>query len=248
MKALPVTGTEFWQLWERYREYFYQRCLQWMGGNANDAEDALSQAMLQAWNKWPKYARKIKDPKVWLTRLIHNFCMDLRRKRRREATEIAYVEEIKVEDPLALSSRVDLPEGSLLDREMRAYLRHKIESLPARLRHPFVLHYCQEKSYLEIARQLGCSTEHVRKCAREARRILQTHLNHYLIGEDDTALDPSSPSLKSIAPIAKKSQSAGKSPIATIRNSEEIHYQVTVICLETLPHPWFNSSISLGWR
>lgn len=44
-------GTAFWQQWEQYRDYLYRCCIKWIGGNPTDAEDALSRAMLKAWEK-----------------------------------------------------------------------------------------------------------------------------------------------------------------------------------------------------
>lgn len=46
----------FWQQWQQYRDYLYRCCIKWMGGNPTDAEDALSRAMLKAWDKAQKYA------------------------------------------------------------------------------------------------------------------------------------------------------------------------------------------------
>ncbi len=66
----------FWWLWQKYRHYLHSCCLKWMGGNPTDAEDALSRAMLKAWEKVQKYAGKISNFKAWLTTLTHNLCMD----------------------------------------------------------------------------------------------------------------------------------------------------------------------------
>ncbi|NEO94797.1 MAG: hypothetical protein F6K56_33240, partial [Moorea sp. SIO3G5] len=49
---------EFWQQWQQYRDYLYHRCLRWMGGNPTNAEDALSRAMIKAWEKVQKFAGK----------------------------------------------------------------------------------------------------------------------------------------------------------------------------------------------
>ena len=48
-------GQIFGQHWQQYREYLYRCCIKWMG-NPTDAEDALSRAMLKAWEKVQKYA------------------------------------------------------------------------------------------------------------------------------------------------------------------------------------------------
>jgi RNA polymerase sigma-70 factor (ECF subfamily) len=221
-----------------------------MKSNAIDAEDVLSQAMLKAWNEWQKAEGKIKHPKAWFTRITYNFCMDLHRKNKREALIIEKFEEIKFEYFLALSTQIESSESNIIDREMRLYLRHQIESLPTRLRQPFVLYCCQEKSYQDIAKQLACSEENVRKLVREARLILQKHLIKYMAGEDDTALDSLSPSLNLEIPFGEESpaESNWESLIPTKTLDEEINYQVTVLCVETLPHHCYSSANPLGWR
>ncbi len=241
---------DFWQLWESYQDYFYNLSLKWMGGNFHDAEDALNQAMLKAWNEWTKDPRKIIHPKAWLTRLIYNFCMDVHRKHKREAPGIENIDDIKFADHAAFASTVEFPESNILNLEMRAYLHHRIESLPDKLRHPFILHHCQDKSYQDIAKQLTLSEENVRKRIQQARRILKKQLKKYLAGEDNTSLDTLFPSLKLVIPLGEKSQPEcnWQSSIPTKSNHEEINYKVTVICLETLPQNCSSSPNLLGWR
>ncbi|MEZ2250782.1 RNA polymerase sigma factor [Microcoleus sp.] len=243
-------NTIFWQEWQANQDYLSHCCLNWMNSNPIDAEEVLSQAMLKAWTEWQNYGSKIKCPKAWLTKIIYNFCIDLHRKRKRDAVTFQKIEDIKFEDHPVFSFRAEFPESKLLDLEMRAYLRHKIESLPARLRQPFVLHYCQEKSYPDIAKQLICSEENVRKSVRKARRILQRHLKRYLAGEDDTALNSHSPSLNLEIPLGEKSQAESnwESLMPTKTLDEEINYKVTVLCLESLPHHCYSSANPLGWR
>lgn len=243
-------GKGFWEQWQQHQAHLYRCCIKWMGENRTDAEDTLSRAMLKACNEWQNDGDEIKNPKAWLTRIVHNFCMDSHRKRKREAQGIENIDDIKFEAHPSFSSRAECPESNILDLEMRAYLRHKIESLPTRLQTPFVLYYYQEKSYKDIAKQLACSEDNVGKCVRKARKILQRHLNKYLAGEDDTSLDFPSPSLKLVMPLEEKSQLEcnWKSPITTKSNHEEINYKVTVICLETLPHHWCNSANLLSCR
>ncbi len=245
---------DFWQLWESSQGYFYNLCLKWMRGNFHDAEDALNQSMLKAWNEWTKDAKKIIYPKAWLARLIYNFCMDVHRKHKREVPGIENIDDIQFADHPAFASRVEFPESNILNLEMRAYLHHRIESLPDKLRHPFVLHHCQEKSYQDVAKRLALSEENVRKRIQEARKILKKQLKKYLAGEDNTYIDTLLPSLKTVIPIVEEFQSDetvicnSESPITTNSNSEEINYKVTVICLETLSPPWYSSPNSLGWR
>ena len=248
-------GTEdiksvFWQEWQAHRDYFYRCCLKWTNYNAIDAEDILSQAMLKACNEWQNYEGKIKYPKAWLTQIIYNFSMDIHRKRKREAQIIENIDDIELPEHSELACQVELTESNRLDLEMRKYLDYQIESLPTRLRTPFVLHYCQDKSYQDIAKQFACSEDNVRKSVRKARIILQKHLNKYLAGEDNTSLDSPSSSLNLGIYLPEKSppESNWSSPITTKSQHEEINYKTTVICRETLPHHWCNSASLLGYR
>lgn len=256
VKALPQNkGRDFWQLWKSYQDYFYKCCLKWMRGNSHDAEEAMSQAMLKAWKEWQKSANTIQYPKAWLTRLIHNLCMDMHRKYQREAPVLENIDDIKFAEHPAFACRVELPECNILNVEMRAYLYQRIKSLPDRLRHPFILHYVQQKSYKDIAKQLTLSEENVRKRLFKARSILQKQLRKYLAGEDDTCLDSFSLSLKRGIPRGKEefpSEQAVicplKSSIPTKSKQEEISYKLTVLCQETLSHHWYSSTNLLAWR
>ena len=49
--------TAFWQYWQQYRDSLYRCCIKWMGGKQTDAEDALSLAMLKAWEKVQMYEK-----------------------------------------------------------------------------------------------------------------------------------------------------------------------------------------------
>ena len=250
----PNNCGDFWQLWKSYQDDFYNFCLHWMGGNCHDAEDALNQAMLKAWNEWKKSANKITYTKAWLTRIIHNLCMDVHRKRKREATVIENIDDIKFAEHQEFAASVEIPESNILTLEMRAYLHHRIESLPDKLRHPFILHCCQEKSYQDVAKQLALSEENVRKRIQQARKILQKQLKKYLAGEDNTCIDFLSPVLKKDMPMEETCQTDEtlicnwELPVPTKIKPEEINYNVTVICLETLPPHWYNSFNSLGWN
>lgn len=175
----------FWKLWVRHKDYLYGCCLEWMKGNPSEAEEALSEAMLKAWYKLPKYAEKITNIKGWLARLTHNLCMDIHRERKRGAKTVESIETIA--DREGTSYSLESPDAAILRREMAAYIRQGIESLSPRLRAPFMLRFCQDKSYQAIAKQMGVSEHNIRKRIQQARAIMQEQLNQYLSGSDDSA-------------------------------------------------------------
>lgn len=83
----------FWQQWQKHQNYLYRCCINWMGDNLTEAEDALSQAMLKAREQLLKISEPIKNFKAWFAKLTYNLCMDLQRKRSRGAVAVANVGE-----------------------------------------------------------------------------------------------------------------------------------------------------------
>jgi DNA-directed RNA polymerase specialized sigma24 family protein len=82
-KDIPMnTESNFWEEWLKHKDYLYQCCVKWMG-NLDDAEDALSQAMIKARDKVLAFTGTIKNFKSWLTKLTYNLCVDIYRKRHR---------------------------------------------------------------------------------------------------------------------------------------------------------------------
>lgn len=172
---------DFWLLWQEHQNYLYHRCLGWMGGNPTEAEDALSRAMLKAWEKVQQYAGKITNIKGWLTKLTHNLCMDIHRQHSRSANRVEDIEAIGDEQALVCSK--DTPEIILETQEKNIQIHRAIENLPSRLRETFILHFYQQLSYREIAQQQEISYDNVCKRISQARKILREELRGYFIGE-----------------------------------------------------------------
>jgi RNA polymerase sigma factor (sigma-70 family) len=170
----------FWLLWNQHQAYLYRRCLGWTGGNRTHAEEALSQASLKAWAKLPNSAAKIANPKAWLIRLTYNLCVDLQRQRNRRAFGVENVEELTTSATEATISNFESPESAVLRREMGEQIRRAIDELPPRLRYPFVMRFCREMSYADIAQQLDLSNSNARKRIQQARSVLQKQLAPYI--------------------------------------------------------------------
>ena len=177
----------FWQLWERYKNYLYHHCLRWMDGNSTEAQDALSQIMLKAWEKLSQSARKITNFKGWLTRLAHNFCMDIHRKCNKGLTGIENIEAIAKPQKQSFISQLATPENILERAELQEVINCAINGLPDKLRQVFLWRFEEEKSYQDIAQQLAISYDSVRKRIQRARAILRKRLHQYLRGLDEKA-------------------------------------------------------------
>jgi RNA polymerase sigma-70 factor (ECF subfamily) len=196
----------FWQLWGQHQDYLYRRCLTWMGGNHEDAQEALSRATLKAWEKWQEYSGKITNPKAWLTQLTRNLCMDMHRERNRGARGVESIENLAEPEQECVASSIRSPESELLSCEKDNHIRRAINALPTKVRIPFILRYDEEMSYSEIAAKLAFSSEKVRKLIQQARVILRKQLNKYFSDRDNSSplfetpsapcLDPPSGPLK----------------------------------------------------
>lgn len=192
----------FWSEWQQYRDYLHRCCIKWMGGNSTDAEDALSRAMLKAWEKVQKYAGEITNFKAWLTTLTRNLCVDIHRKRSLDANRVEDIEGYASSEDQGLISFDDTPESALQTEEEKTVICRAIDKLPTRLHETFVLHFYQELSYSEIAQQQNIFYQNVYKRISQARKILRLELRGYFIGEEGTDRD------KSVTPTKEATESA----------------------------------------
>ncbi|MBD2139477.1 RNA polymerase sigma factor [Anabaena sp. FACHB-1237] len=154
----------FWTLWGQNNDRLYYCCIKWLG-NADDAEDALSQAMLKAQQKTNNHRIEGKKMKAWLYKLTYHVCMDIRKKRDRK---------MEYRDPWELLTYQKEQNPVLLaqQEELEKFFDLCIDELPPRLKETFILHFKEELSYREIAEKLKISHDNVRKRISQTRIIL----------------------------------------------------------------------------
>ena len=170
----------FWDIWQQYQNDFFSRySLRWMGNNREDAEDALSEASLKAWQRLQAADQEITNIKGWLSRLLHNHCIDSRRAQKRRVSTVQLVDDI---DAVATTGAAVLEsvEDTVLRHEMHLYIQQAIDNLPPRLREPSRLRFFHDMSYRDIAAHLNLSADNVRKRLQQARTLLQAALRAYL--------------------------------------------------------------------
>jgi RNA polymerase sigma factor (sigma-70 family) len=167
----------FWELWSIYRAHLYHICLSHMDGVREDAEDALSRAMLRANDKLPHIGTHIENIRAWLTRLTVNLCADMHRERKRRTRRLEHIEDVLASLDDAPLVEADSPEDALLSREAYVCMCEAVNDLPDRLREPFALRFFHEMAYIEIAQRLILTNENVRKRIQQARDILKQRLH-----------------------------------------------------------------------
>ena len=122
--------------------------------NRHDAEDAVQQALLNAWKSRDR-ARPGAE-RAWMTRIVINECRNIQRHRRRCLPMPDFPEE-------AAPSPSD-PDTGLYDA---------IRALPEKLRTPFLLQYMEGMSEKETAATLGLPLSSVKNRLFRARNILK---------------------------------------------------------------------------
>jgi RNA polymerase sigma factor (sigma-70 family) len=172
--------TSFFSLWKSCEPSLYRICLKHLGGRRADAEDALSRAMLIAWERLPQHVHAIRDIRAWLTRLTINLCIDILRERKRYAAVFEALDEVYNLSHEHKDSSEN-PEELALRNELSLYLSYSINDLPPKLRKPFLLRFIQEMSYVDISAQLNLSSDNIRKRIQQARTLLRNKLATYLI-------------------------------------------------------------------
>ena len=202
-------SSALWELWESHRAPLRRLCRRWMGGRAEDADDALSTAMLKTWELLPLQTREVANVRGWLIRLTYNVCMDFHREHQRRARlslELGEPGPPCGEAPAGPHS----PEEVLLRRELGSRVRQAIHGLPAPLREPVLLRFFGEMPHRDIADQLNLSSDNVRKRLQYARDILGRRLERLVAAP---AASPSSPACRPAAPrvrtVAAASAGAG---------------------------------------
>ncbi|NES64783.1 MAG: sigma-70 family RNA polymerase sigma factor [Okeania sp. SIO2D1] len=171
--------SQFWQQWHESRGQLYRCCLKMMNSNPMDAEDALSQAMVKAWEKVQKCGEKIINLKAWLYGVTRNFCIDLIRKHSCAAVGVQNIEWVGNTEEVMTAGTVECPESVLEREERSAEIRRAIAELSEKLRETFILHFDRELSYKEIAEQQGISYDNVCKRISVARKQLKQSLKGY---------------------------------------------------------------------
>ena len=121
-----------------------------------DAQDAVQQAMLRAWERRAQVREG--SFRGWLTRIVINECRNIQRARMR------------------VIPMDELPERTAPAQEDDGALALAMEALAEKLRTPLLLRYMEGFSEKEIAQALGVTLPTVKSRLHRARRALREEL------------------------------------------------------------------------
>lgn len=146
-----------------------------MSGNMADAEDALGNAMVRASSHFAEGGGDtITNQRAWLSRLVHNSCIDFYRARSRQKRWTEEILAMADGDviPSAPSPEPTPHEVAETGEAMRS-LQRGLDALPDRLRVPLSLRFLEGLSYAEIADRLRITNCTARKRIQLARERLR---------------------------------------------------------------------------
>ena len=167
----------FADVWELHNDMLHRRCVTWMHGHRDDADEAYSRTAMQALQGWPgdDFFNDGNHAKAWLLTVARNVCWDLyrERKKRREVSLESEVDETRGGRITILFATFPHPEQQYVEREQRRILRVSMNHLPPLLRDTAMLHFLRDMPYRDVARHLGITEANVRKRIQQAREQLR---------------------------------------------------------------------------
>jgi len=158
---------------EIYRQRIYRKLLI-ITRNREDAEDALQDTFLRAYNGLHAFEERASFY-TWVTRIaINSALMILRRRRNRSEVSFDHLNEMEDDFPsLELEDTGPTPEHVCLHRQRYAHVLGSIEKLQPRLRQVIELQLREISSIREIAQALQISEPAVKSRLRRARMRLE---------------------------------------------------------------------------
>ncbi len=142
--------------------------------NREDAEEALQDAFVRAFNALPRFEWK-SSFSTWFYRIVYNVCVSgLSRKDKKQ--RISIDDEDESGNVLELAADEDPPDLAFESMELNAIVQEEIEKLPVAYGPTFTLFFVQEMSYDEIVEVTGLPLGTVKARLFRARMMLRNAL------------------------------------------------------------------------
>jgi RNA polymerase sigma-70 factor, ECF subfamily len=173
-RALAGDSQAFEELVRRHERRVYRTTLA-VTGNQEDAEEAMQESFLKAYQHLAGFQRASRFS-TWLTRIAVNEALQILRRRRPTDSfdELAEVGEQKL--PRQFEDWHDTPEERYAKQEIRQLVEQAIHSLPATYRLALVLHDIEGLNGEEVAAALELSLPAAKSRILRARLLLREAL------------------------------------------------------------------------
>lgn len=152
--------------WDRFWRYAYRLC----AGNAEDAEDLLSDSVIEAFQSFDRYRGEGFDK--WLFRILTTNRIDMARRakvRRAESLDSAFVDDDGESQGRIVADHSADPAKIVLAPMLSEDLQRALEALPEEFRAALLLCDIEQMEYQDIARVLDLPIGTVRSRIHRAR-------------------------------------------------------------------------------
>jgi RNA polymerase sigma factor (sigma-70 family) len=143
---------------DRYRQRLFAYTRQMLGGSRSDAEDALQEVFLRAYNALRRDDRPV-TLRAWLYRVAHNRCIDQLRRPLPAPADLFETSRAPLQDPMTTAER----------REDLRRLVEDVGRLPEQQRSALLMRELEGLSYAELADALDVSVPAIKSLLVRAR-------------------------------------------------------------------------------
>ena len=148
-----------------------------------DAEDAVQEAAVKAYQRFARYDRS-RPFRGWWLAILRNCCRDVLRRRR-----MNYLSFDELPPMVELSMpRTTQPEQVVVSQQDASAVQRLLDTLPPAYRIPVVLRYWYDMSYREIAETMGVTESTIKTRLHRARAKLACQSE--LIRQSELARQP----------------------------------------------------------
>jgi RNA polymerase sigma-70 factor (TIGR02960 family) len=245
-RARAGDGDAFRELTEPHRRELQVHCYR-MLGSFQDAEDALQDTLLAAWQGLAGFDGRA-SIRTWLYRIATNRCLNALRSARRRPAMAWPIPEVEPPEPsrlgevvwlepypdALLGGAIDLPLGPEARYEQREGISlafvTALQALPARQRAVLILRDALGYHANEVADMLDSSVESVTSALKRARAGLQRRLPP--TGEREPPPAPNSPTEQALAAEFVRAYESGDLDALVALLTADIHISMPPIPLE----------------
>jgi RNA polymerase sigma-70 factor (ECF subfamily) len=166
-------------LFAQHSRALFQTALRLLG-NAEDAEDALQEAMLAAYRNLPRFEGRSQFS-TWMTRIVINAAL-MRRRSKRAHPALSLDDSSEEKTPIAerFADGRPSPEQLYAGTELSERVKENLQTLSPLLRNAFELRELEGLSADEAARALGVSRNTLKARLWRARQQLADRLGDVL--------------------------------------------------------------------
>lgn len=167
--VLSGDKTSFEHLIRRYNQRLFRTGMSLLL-NAADVEDAMQMTYINAWLHLAGF-RSDSSFSTWLTRIMLNQCLQIRRKNQLIRNTIA-------QSDMSMNTRT--PGSELANKELSSLLENAMNRLPEKYRLVFVLREVEDLSVRETSEVLDIGAANVKTRLNRAKAMLREDLKGYM--------------------------------------------------------------------